>query len=113
MPTTRYLVTSAPICAAPKVAHASYISEPRLTMLWLDRGGRLVQARTSESEQIHFPGQRSLAKRMSGREATTATLHLSAFGRPVHISAPRVVPVKASTGVGFVEAKCASKAKTP
>jgi hypothetical protein len=114
-PTTRYLVTSAPVCAAPRVAHASSISEPRRTMLWLDRGGRLVQVRTTESDHIrlsssNFPGEPGLAKRMSGQVATTATLHFSAFGHPVHVSAPPADEVNTSSNVGVSEIECASKA---
>jgi hypothetical protein len=114
-PTTRYLVTSAPVCAVPKSAHLSSVSEPRHTMLWLDTYGRLVEARTSQSIDSHppssmFAGQPGLAKRMRGRVATTATLHFSAFGQPVHISAPPADEVHTPTVIGVSEITCASKA---
>jgi hypothetical protein len=117
-PTTRYLVTTAPVCATPKSTEKEYAIQRRPTTLWVDAKGRLVQARSSESidsnpPKSFFKGDPGLATRMRGKETTTATLDFS-FGRPVHISAPPASAVRSPSGssIGLATFGCSSKNKS-
>jgi hypothetical protein len=115
-PTTRYLVTTAPFCAARKSAHTVDAVQQHPTTLWVDAKGRLVQARSSEGidsdpPKSFFPQDPALATRMRGHVTSTATLDFSAFGQPVHISAPPAADVHspASSSFGSITLRCAPK----
>jgi hypothetical protein len=114
-PTTRYLVTTAPFCPAPKSSHQSLTFQQHPTTLWIDGKDRIVQVRslfTIDTRKLPtvLRNQIGLDTRMLGRATTTETLQFSAFGKPVHIAAPATVDVHTSTGGATISAKCATKA---
>jgi hypothetical protein len=84
--------------------------------MWVNGAGRLVQVRESFFSDLHppaafFRGQPGLARLMNGPTSTTATLHFSDFGAPLHISAPPVgsvlSPSSSSSSIGIARSKCA------
>jgi hypothetical protein len=112
-PTTRYLVTTAPLCAAPKSAHPGATFDQLPTTLWIDGKGRLVQARTVEKTDVRknpFPNDPSdFSQHFLGRSSQTATVRFSAFGAPVHIEAPPTADVHSTSGFGTISASCTAK----
>jgi hypothetical protein len=115
VPTTRYVVTTAPLCAVSKKTAQSYRVSP--TTMWINGQGRLVQVRDSFFSDVHppaafFRGKPGLAKLMNGPTATTATLHFSNFGTPLHIAAPPasslLLPSESASGSATIRLDCAS-----
>jgi hypothetical protein len=116
-PTTSYLVTTAPVCTAPNSAKNKIDGlQTRSTTLWVDAKGRLVQARSSERinddpPKSFFSQDPGLASRLRGRVTSTSTFDFSAFGQPVHISAPAVGDARSaiSSSFGTIKIVCNSK----
>jgi len=113
-PTTRYLVTTASVCGAPRhLANEPVTEQPGPTTVWVDRQGRLVQVsdslRIDEIRPLTLAQQApGVARLMKGRAATTTTLRFSDLGTPVHITAPPLSDARSSSSHSFsIGIKCA------
>ncbi|HWD55763.1 MAG TPA: hypothetical protein VG346_11610 [Acidimicrobiales bacterium] len=92
VPSTKYLITDAPIAVC---AHGRTVSLPLIspTTIWVDHQGRLVQARVATHDaggRVHA-GVLKLIGGSSSRatpSTTVTTLTFSDFGAPVHVAAP-------------------------
>jgi hypothetical protein len=90
--TTRYLVQTAPPRLCPPVRKTAVVTTEGPSVIWVDSRGRLVRVLSSS----HFSGRLPAAARRwpgfsqlpIGPSTTTDTLNFSAFGAPVHVTAP-------------------------
>jgi hypothetical protein len=108
--TTRYSVTTAPVCVTPLTGPPYQTQEP--TTMWVDAAGRLVQVTTVVRDNGRLIAAvlkdiPALAHATAGTSTTTNTLHFSGFGQPLHIAAPRqAVSIQSSTGSASVRIRC-------
>jgi hypothetical protein len=115
--TTRYLVTDTTLqpCAHTAIPASAETQGP--TTVWVDREGRLVQARFTLSTSGYLPpSARALpgfATLPRGATTTTAMLTFSHFGAPVTIVAPRLTPLQGGSSASFaITARaCTGKAR--
>lgn len=105
--TTRYLVRSQlrQDCGNGKALPAALV-QSRDTTVWVDGRGRLVQAQNAVYSSGRLPAAMVkanpiLAVRPEGSTTQHNTLHLSAFGAPVHVAAPTAL---VGGGIGSSEA---------
>jgi hypothetical protein len=115
LPTTRDLVTTAPVCAPPRHPAKQPVTEEQgPTTMWVDGHGRLVQVSSSlRIDEVRPPGlgpdASAVARLMKGRATMTATLRFSDFATPVLIKAPPPGDVHSPIShSGSISIRCAS-----
>jgi hypothetical protein len=110
VPTTRYELSTAPVC---QPVHPSPLVETQGPILvWVDAHGRLVQITGSVHLSGHLPPEVRSKFPSFGPVApvtTTDTLRFSAFGLPVHIEPPtNLLPHQAGGGLIIARLACRS-----
>jgi hypothetical protein len=107
MPTTRYLVTNAPLLCGKTPAKNAGFEVQGPTTVWVDGHGRLVQARYTIDVGGNVPRGTPSSGLAVGPVTTTATLTLSRFGSPVTIAAPSDLITTGGTSSSFtIRGRC-------
>lgn len=109
--TTRYLITAQPLYLCGKHGRTVRLHLVPATTVWVDGGGRLLQARVSDySKGGTLPAPSGSGSAVAIPPSTTvSTMTFSELGAPVHIVAPTV----SATGGGSISiATTESRART-
>lgn len=101
--TTEYAFTAVPGCLVPARPGQPHVTSGPLD-LWVDRGGRLIEAKATFTETVplgSLPGPAEV--HFSGVSTTTSFLRLSDFGAPVRVIVPHVNQVLGeSISIGLI-----------
>ena len=113
--TTRYLITARPLYVCGKDGRTITLRLVPATTVWIDGGGRLLEARVSDYNKggpVKVPAGPSGSGGSTVNvpsSITVSTLTFSALGEPVHVEAPTI---NGSGGRSFSIGLLQSKART-